>query len=255
MLCVLALGQTSRAKSVTEVEGAAYQGSSSGDWGCGPSGRLHYGGLGAQLRHSQREPSPQAGRGATITVGGAVELQRSTTDAVIPDPWDSFGEPLPQNTTDSTVTNHGVFGAFHARGGYHFRYVGAELGIAAWSGFESYRSSGADWVALPQIELTLGPRDVFYMVGGFGVAQLTQTMRYSLPYVGAGFALGKRSLLELRVSASRSGPAVATSLAPRLDALWLVPIDARWSLRAGLGLADGESRLDREASLGLALRL
>ena len=96
-------------------------------------------------------------------------------------------------------------------------------------------------------------RDQFYVVGGIGVPQLTQIMRVSVPYIGAGVRLGP-STFNGRFGLARSGPNAAFDGALRLDLFWTVPVDERWSLRAGLGIADGVP-FDREASLRCVLHL
>src|SRR5687768_3186909 len=100
--CVLVLAArgTSAARAVTEVEGAAYEGESSGNWGCGPGGRVRYGGLAAQVRHSQRRPDAESGLGATVIGGAALELQR------VPSPG---GQPTFDSPDDpGSVSEHRV---------------------------------------------------------------------------------------------------------------------------------------------------
>jgi len=245
---IISLQGTSRANApATDVEAAAYEGTSSGNWGCGPQGSVRYGGLSGQVRHSQRRPSATAGMGATVVAGAAIELQHIRTPV---------GEPLFPGNGSNPFANErsdtSAFGAGHARVGYHFRWVGLEAGAVLWSGYDG-SPQFSKVLVVPQAELTIGPRDVFYVVGGLGVPQLTQIMRLSVPYLGAGARVGASSV-DARFGLARSGPDAGFSGALRLDLFWTVPVDERWSLRAGLGIADG-SPFDREASLGCVLHL
>ena len=236
-----------RATGTTDVEVAGYEGQTSGNFGgCGPSGRVRYGGLAAEVRHSERRPNAEEGMGLTGVVGAAVEYDRVTVRSAEVDP------NSPNVLRD---TRFGSFlGGAHARVGYHFHHVGFEAGIALWSGFRSPNVDSLSALALPEAQVTLGPRDFIYAVGGVGVPQLSQTMRYGLPYAGLGFAFDSGARVETRLGIHRAGPDLFSTAAFRLDATWYVPLDPMWSLRAGLGIGEG-SDLEREANLGLLLKL
>lgn len=241
------LSARARATGTTDVEVAGYEGQTSGNFGgCGPSGRVRYGGLAAEVRHSQRRPNAEEGMGWTGVVGAAVEYDHVTVRSAEADP------------DNPNVLRDARFGSFlggaHARVGYHFHYVGFEAGLALWSGFRSPNVDSLSALALPEAQITLGPRDFIYAVGGVGVPQVSQTMRYGLPYAGLGFAFDSGARLEARLGVHRAGPDLFSTVVPRLDATWYVPLDPMWSLRAGLGIGSS-SEVEREANLGFLLKL
>ncbi len=224
------------------MEVAGYEGQTNGAWLCGPTFSARYGGLAAQVRHSERRPDRQNGMGTTILAGMTVVGQRVRTEAL--DPKDAVDEETAAEFATPHTGTH-VMGAGHLRVGHHWRMLGFELGgIVAGD-----RVDGSGINVLPQGELTIGPRDVFYVLGGAGVTQLTAMREFGYPYFGLGLPLGSTKLEARMAFDWRMVPVQS-----RGDVFWVVPIDDRLSLRAGLSLgyiADWT----REASLGCVLHL
>ncbi|HSC88775.1 MAG TPA: hypothetical protein VLC09_15945, partial [Polyangiaceae bacterium] len=171
-----------------------------------------------------------------------VQAQRVRTDALAPE--DAVDAETAERFAEARTDSY-VVGAAHLRVGHHWRLVGIELGAMMTSG----ATDGSGVSILPQGELTLGPRDVFYVLGGAGVSQLTSIRRHDYPYFGLGIPLGESSV-EARFSISQSWQPAQL----RGDLFWTVPINPVWSLRAGLAFGRVED-WTREASLGCILHL
>lgn len=247
LVCSTGFLGESRAKagSSTEVEVAGSTGQSAGGWVCGPTGAVRYGGLAAQIRHSERRPTTNEGIGTTLVVGAAVEGQRVVAREHTPVDLDPDTPPLvtPQRA------HFRVLGAGHLRVGYHFQYVGLEGGVALLSGIEE--TGRERYGVVPIGELSLGRRDVFYVVAGVGPSQLTNQFALGLPYAGVGVPLGEASL-NLRLSLDAHIGFTRTP--PRVDAFWTVPLSDSWSLRGGFALGGGQIAPAHEASLGFTFR-
>ncbi len=243
LLCstVLLGGSRAKAGGSTEVEVAGATGQSAGGWICGPSAAVRYGGLAAQVRHSERRPTKDDGLGATLAAGAAIEGQQLVTRSSEED--DDFEPPA----DSKSVT--GALGAGHLSAGYHFRYVGLEAGVTVLSGLEE--GGRPRFAALPIGELSLGRRDLFYFVVGAGPSQLTNQFAFGIPYVGFGLPLGEASV---NLRASMDAHLEFQRTPPRFAACWTVPVSDSWSLRGGFALGGGLLAPAHEASLGFTFR-
>lgn len=229
-------GVTSPRASETQVEVAGYEGNTAGAWACGPQANVRYGGLAGKVRHSQRQAGPNQGAGATVVAGFAMEYARAKSDVDL-------------SGVDTTFAD--VFGAGDLRGGYHWHYVGVEIGATLWSG---WRDPGIKGLAIiPEVVLSFGPRDFIYGEVGVGTPTLTWLTRPAVPYLGLGIVPSKRVRFELHAGLFRAGPGLIDDQALLVDATWFVPIKEHWDLRGSLAFGTGFS--DRQASLGFAYGL
>lgn len=176
--------------------------------------------------------------------GAAIEYQRARTTELV-----TIGDsPETQDFRPVEKIDAQPFAGTHFRAGYHWRHVGVEAGAFLWSGYEHPGSAAI--AALPQLEVTLGPRDSFYAVTGFGVPSVTQMLQPAF-YFGLGFALSPTARIEASAAQARSGPALSATFAPRFDVNWYVPLRERFSLRAGLSMGGNDAITNREAALGI----
>jgi hypothetical protein len=104
------------------------------------------------------------------------------------------------------------------------------------------------------LELSFGPRDRLYGVVGFGNPMVNHSRRPALFYGGVGLRALNGQRLELRGGLFRSGPPLLDDGGPRIDLAWYVPITQRLDLRSAFAWG-GQSELDHEVGLGLAIRL
>lgn len=229
-------------EGVTQVEVAVAEGSGSGTFGCGQQTRVRYVRAAVQARHSERSQEDPRGQGVTVLVGATVEGGRETV--VEPPEEDSDERPLGESWFDGRV------GA-QLRLGYRHRYFGVEGGGAFVVGTGQTPAA----LVFPNLEVSLGRRDLVYVLGGLGAAQLTTQLAYSAPYFGVG-CLPVRGL---EVEGFWAFQGEGWVPADRIDVIWRLRINERFKLRGGLAIGDlgGNSAVSmfaREASIGLVFQ-
>ncbi len=222
------------------AEISAYEGQTAGAWTCGPRGDVRYGGVAARVRTSQRTPNRREGAGASAVGGSALEVARVK---VRPEPSDDGTPPEPQRQDTR------AFAALHGRFGYHWRWFGAELGAAAFNGWSNEHN--VRWTGMPQLELSIGPEEVFSCALGIGVPTLTWSTRPATPYAGIVYQSPSHLRLQAYVGLFRSGPGLFDSESPMLDIAWYLPLQPNIDLRANVA-AGGNLDIDRQAGVGLA---
>lgn len=239
-LGILFTGVSTPHAAETEVEVAGYEGNTTGSWACGSRAAVRYGGLAAKVRHSEREATPQQGVGATVAAAAAFEYAGATihsaSDTIAPEWERRFSRP---------------FGAGNLRTGYHFHYVGVEVGAAFWSGWNTAQEAAL--AGLPELVLSLGPRDFLYGEIGLGVPTLTWLTRPAVPYLTLGVVPSERLKLEFHAGAFRAGPGLLEDFSLLFDGAWYMTLHKNWDLRASL--AFGTELTDRQASVGFVYRL
>lgn len=215
---------------------SVYEGQTAGAWSCGPRGDVRYGGAAAQVRYSEHAPNQKRGAGATVVGGSAVEVAQ----VKVRPSEDGLG---------LEHTNARGFAALNGRFGYHWRWFGAELGAAAFNGWSSESQVG--WGGIPQLELTIGPQNLFYCALGFGVPTLTWATRPAIPYAGLIYGDPSHLRIQAYIGMFRSGPSLYDTQSPMVDIAWYVPFRPNVDLRANLAIG-GDLDVDRQAGLGLA---
>jgi hypothetical protein len=230
-----------------ELQGAGYTGTSTGAWTCGPSARVHYGGVGAQVRWSEQHETERHGRGGTVVAGAALEYEHSkiidsdSSDECTAPPCAS---PRPPNA---------ILPGFGGRVGYDWRLFGFQLGAQVWSAWSDPTDRHATLYALPELELRGGPQDIAWAIVGFGSPLVTTYRRWGL-YGGVGVRTGEGQA-SLTLGDYRSGPAGLDTMAPRADFAWWMPfVPPGIGPRLGVGLSRPSPlipQLDWEVSLGV----
>ncbi len=234
-----------RGSAETELEAAATAGQSTGGWTCGPRGQARYGGVAGQVRMSERAATPRRGRGGTVVLGAAVAYERVR---LVPG-GDSPASSQAQHPPDS------IQGGFGVRGGNDWQYFGFQLGLQAWSGWDSAESRKPTPYVLPQLELRAGPEDSRWFVAGFG-SPLATTYRHPGAYVGAGVKQGVHEF-DATLGLFRAGPSGFDDNNGRFDVVWKGLLFQHWGPRLGASLSriSSSAPLDWEASLGVAAAL
>ncbi len=232
-----------RVHAATDVEGVAYGGETSGNWGCGPAAHAVYGGVGARVRVSESS-GRFGGSGYTAEVAGAAEHESTSIEPCAT--CDASDEIAPPDKV--------MFGA-HARAGYQWKYVGVEAGGTVYQGLSHNTDSAPSIGFSPDAELRIGPREVLRGVIGVG-SPLVTTLRRPGFYLGGDVALGPVDL-EGRLGQYRSGPAINDWLGLRDvrgirgDLVALVPVVPRLELRLGASASHDDSGPGGEGSIGL----
>jgi hypothetical protein len=231
--------------STGEVEVAGYGGVSSGGWACGPTGHVAYGGVGTDVRLSQRGNRDPNGPGATGVVGVGLEHQSFECDGGCNDYYDEQGKLRRSSPPD------GLLVGARARGGYTWKHFGVEGGALVYQGFESADASEPSLGVFPELELQGGTHGEtsIYGVAGLGSRGVTTHQRPGA-YVGVT-AEGEAGRLDLRVGPARSGPSMLDTSGQRIDLGGRVRVSEELSIRAGGAVSFPEGTVDGEASLGL----
>ncbi len=251
VLLIVSAGHRARAVGV-EAEGAVYGGQTSGGWICGPMGTAHYAGVGTQVTVTQRERSPDQGRGfiADAAVGGeptSVKLLSCSSDTCAT----TSGNELPDRL---------MLGG-RLRGGYEWRYIGFEAGLGVYEGWAMTSEPNSMPPVFnqaldlyPDLSISFGKLHRIYGIVGFGTPLVTQLMRPGL-YGGVGVASEAGLGLDFYGGYFRQGPAMADSAGPRFDLVGRAPIPFTKKLYLRLGGSVGvpqEGPLDYEGLVGLA---
>lgn len=239
-LAVLALGiaatAPNRVRASTEVEGAAYGGSTAGGWVCGPVGRANYGGVGARVRVAEHE-ARFGGSGFTGDLAAAGEAEATTiTDCM-------GGSDCPSGTRRSAM-----YGG-HARVGYQWETIGVRAGVTAYQGYGRPADDSPTASLFPDAEVSFGSADVFRGVVGIGSPTVT-TLRRPGAYLGADVPAGDIDV-EVRAGAFRAGPALGDSFGARGDVAVYVPVGRAISLRLGASASGNKDGPGAEASAGV----
>jgi hypothetical protein len=144
-----------------------------------------------------------------------------------------------------------IQGGLGLRGGYDFRYFGAQLGLLTWSAWGSYGDRKPTGYVVPQLEFRGGPQDLFWFSAGFG-SPLATTYRRPGAYLGANLKLEQHEL-NACLGRFRAGPAGFDDLNTRFDLVWKFPVWGGWGPRVGGSLSEPASAggPDWEASLGV----
>jgi hypothetical protein len=252
-LLIFSAGHRARAVGV-EAEGAVYGGQTSGGWICGPVGTAHYGGVGTELTVTQRERSPNEGRGLVgdVAVGG-----ESTTVT----PLSCSSQTCTSVTPDQLPPKLMLGG--RVRGGYEWRYVGFEVGLGVFQGWgitlepnsmPPLFNQATDFY--PDLSISFGKLHYLYGVLGYGSPLVTQLLRPGL-YGGFGIASASGFGADLHAGYFRQGPGMFDSGGPRADLVGRAPIPGTQNLYLRLGGSVGSptpntAPLDWEGSLGLS---
>jgi hypothetical protein len=230
-----------------ELQGAGYTGTTTGAWTCGPSARVHYGGVGAQVRWSEQRATERHGSGGTVVVGAALEYEHAKI--IRPESDDDCANP----PCTSGRPPNAVLPGFGGRVGYEWRYFGFQLGAQVWSAWSAPGDRHATLFALPQLELRGGPEHIAWAIVGFGSPLVTTYRRWGI-YGGIGVKTGEGQV-SLTLGEFRSGPAGLDTTAPRADFAWWMPfLPAGIGPRLGAGLSwpsIANIELDWEASVGV----
>jgi len=216
----------------TQIEFAAAEGSGSGTFGCGQQTRVRYVSAAVEVRHSERPPDAPEGQGMTLLAGAALQGRRET--ATERPTEDDGGRPLGMSWFEGR-------GGGHLRIGYRHRYFGVEAGGGLWidSGYAT---------VFPEFEASIGARNLIYVLGGVGAAQLTTQLTFAYPYLGLGCVPARGLELEARWGIHQE----VFHSADRVDVIWRLRMSEKWAFRGGLALGEfvGQPSLAREASIG-----
>jgi hypothetical protein len=214
-------GKTTETPS-TELEVGASVGEAPASTGFGCSSRqtrLRYVVGAAEVRHSTRPLRSRRGTGWSVVGGTAFEFGEEKVVEVVQD-------PMPDPRTGGPAVSFGA----HARGGYHARWVGAEVGVGVALRWQEMSWTDGWALPYPDVRLSVGPRDTFHFFTGLGNSSPT-SMAIGLPYAGLGWAVSERLRLEGRVALE----VVHAAAQWRSDLSCLGRIAPLWSLRAGFG--------------------
>jgi hypothetical protein len=238
--CVLAMASTAVSHvhaSTTDLEGAAYGGTTAGGWACGPAGRVNYGGVGARVRVSER-PARYGGSGVVgeVAAGGAYEAtsfvrcgtQCGSAERIMPPPGPVLGA--------------------NARAGYHGSWWGVEGGVGFFQDYSHHLDDHPTTHTLPIVEVSLGDHELGRAVVGIGSPTVTTLSRPGV-YVGGDFGVSGIDW-EMRLGAERAGP--GPDVGVRGDVAALVPLTPALRLRLGASASSvSEAGAGAEGSAGL----
>ncbi|MCU0657676.1 MAG: hypothetical protein MUF64_21175 [Polyangiaceae bacterium] len=231
---VYSAGEPAIAGTTGEVEGGLHGGTGAGNWACGPSARLNFGGLGARGR-VWLSPQEQAAvdeavrtgalpRGFSVGAAAVAEARRYKLSACRQDPCEGDARQVPP---DSTV------GAASISVGYDGEWVGARGGVLATQRFRRHTDRSPTLELLPDVALRVGKQQQLRGELGLGSYSIDTLLRPGL-YVGGTLPVSSTLELTARLGVHR---VFDGSPGARLD------LSSRWRLggRAHLELAGGIS--------------
>lgn len=217
---------TAAGPAQVDVEGQA--GSTTGQWACGPTARVTYGGAGGHVRYyvedqppkrpedrpmkPEAEPPPPAATAEHADATGE-PAEREDDDDAKPD-LEPHGLSLggggglehrdytriachetPCDSGDE-VPRPGVLGAGRANLGYDWDYFGVRLGALAFQLYSDNEDRSPRSYVLPDVDLRFGRRAGFHGGLGFGAYNVATIFRpgafLSLGYASGGWAADLR---------------------------------------------------------------
>jgi hypothetical protein len=229
--------RTTRARDTkVDLETAAYGGSTTGGWTCGPTGTARYAGVGLNATFSEHGRLDPDGAGFLATVGAGVEREVVEIEPCC------TGQPA-------------ALSGMHARLGGGGRSFGLEAGVLAYQGWSSPSLTAPGWSVWPELKIIAGPPAVHGVVG-FGSDLPTSLRRPAVLYGGVGGTY-EWGGFDVRAGLSRAGPSLVDDFAGRLDAVTRLRIAEDVLLAPGVAVQvpDKGSTLGWEGSLAVHLGL
>jgi hypothetical protein len=222
--------------TTTDVEGAAYGGTSAGGWACGPRARANYAGVGGRVRVSE-DAAPLGGKGYTGEVAAAGEYEATRiTDCD------------PQKTGDCTAPPSVIAGGAHARVGHRWTLITLEGGATVYTAWDKNTDTKQSATVFPDAEVGVntGPARA---VLGIGTPTVT-TLRRPGAYFGYDIELTSVGI-ESRLGVFRGGPALDGDAVFRADVAALIPVSPAVKLRLGGSGGTGDHGASGEATAGI----
>jgi hypothetical protein len=229
--------RTTRARDPkVDLETAAYDGSTTGGWTCGPTGTARYAGIGLNATLSEHGRLDPDGPGFLAIAGAAVEREVVDIDPCC-------------------TSRPAAMSGFHARIGGGGHSFGLEAGVLAFQGWPSSDLGAPSWSVWPELKIIGGP-PAMHGVLGFGSDLPTTMRRPSILYGGMGGSY-EWGGFDVRLGIARAGPALVDDFGTRLDGVARLRIAESISVAPGAAVQfpDMGSKRGWEGSLTLRLGL